>query len=413
MKIKEVCEQTQLTPRTIRLYIEENLITPKYNENYLGRKSYNFSDKDIQKLLNIATLRKFGFSIAEIRQIFNSRDSSAYIINNICNKKTKTIQDESQMLSVLSKLNNGECYSVDEIAKVLNSCPENLDLPKDDTISKLLLLLKSPKQLIKKILIAADKLLFFASLGLSLFFIAFFFAEWKYPHFSDVRGGLLYLFLTSIPAILILSIWFISKIIAKKRFNGKTINGKGLVSAILVLVSLIPILLIGIAKPVESFTTNMNNYCRIDKCDLYKNAFYKQLFPAEPNGAVRKNNKLTYPNSNYYYRCRAVFEYTVDIYAEWSLNDKNFKKEIDRVRKLYFSYEYLYGEEDVYDYTEIKTENYTCLIRYFGDSPFSQAKVNYYYCIFAYDEVNMRVRYIACYSDEHGAEQPYYLQLDW
>ena len=50
MKIKAVCEQTGLTDRTIRYYIEEGLISPFYTENYLGRKNFDFSEADVAML---------------------------------------------------------------------------------------------------------------------------------------------------------------------------------------------------------------------------------------------------------------------------------------------------------------------------------------------------------------------------
>ena len=69
MRIKAVCEASGLTDRTVRYYIEEELISPVYTENYLGRKTFDFSESDIQKLNDIAVLRKFGFSIAEIKEM--------------------------------------------------------------------------------------------------------------------------------------------------------------------------------------------------------------------------------------------------------------------------------------------------------------------------------------------------------
>ena len=36
VKIKAVSELTGLTTRTIRVYIDEKLIAPKFTENYLG-----------------------------------------------------------------------------------------------------------------------------------------------------------------------------------------------------------------------------------------------------------------------------------------------------------------------------------------------------------------------------------------
>ena len=69
MKIKEICEKTGLTDRTVRYYIEEGLISPFYTENYLGRKAFDFSEQDLDKLKSIATLRSFGFSVEEIKAL--------------------------------------------------------------------------------------------------------------------------------------------------------------------------------------------------------------------------------------------------------------------------------------------------------------------------------------------------------
>ena len=69
MKIKEICQKTGLTDRTVRYYIEEGLISPFYTENYLGRKSFDFSEEDLEALKNIATLRAFGFSVEEIKEL--------------------------------------------------------------------------------------------------------------------------------------------------------------------------------------------------------------------------------------------------------------------------------------------------------------------------------------------------------
>lgn len=67
MKIKEVIKETGLTDRAIRLYMDNDLIKPRCDENYSGRKSIDFSQNDVEQLKNIATLRKADFSIQEIR----------------------------------------------------------------------------------------------------------------------------------------------------------------------------------------------------------------------------------------------------------------------------------------------------------------------------------------------------------
>ena len=83
MKIKTVCELTELTDRTIRYYIEEQLISPSYTENYLGRKSFDFSKSDIQQLQDIAILRKFGFSIAEIKEMLSAPSQIIPIVKEL------------------------------------------------------------------------------------------------------------------------------------------------------------------------------------------------------------------------------------------------------------------------------------------------------------------------------------------
>ena len=101
--------------KVIRFYIEEKLISPEYTENYLGRKTFSFSDVDVKVLSYIAILRKYGFSIAEIHKIIESKDNSSAIINDVCSRKNKTIQEEAKMLSVLLQLNDGKDYTLEEI----------------------------------------------------------------------------------------------------------------------------------------------------------------------------------------------------------------------------------------------------------------------------------------------------------
>lgn len=400
MKIKEVCEKTELTSRTIRLYVEENLIAPNYSENYLGRKSFDFSDNDVKTLKSIATLRKFGFSIAEIRQIIETKDNSALIINDICNRKEKIIQDETELLSILSQLNNGECYTIEELAYFLNRCQEKRELPEDDTESPFLLLLKNSKQLVKEIFNTIDHVLFFISFFVAVYFIVYFFSEWKYPHFSNIPKGMLCLFLTAMPAIIIFILWICLKVKVKEQ-----VYGIGWVSIVIISVSLLPLCIIGLIRPVESMTTDMDNYRVIDEIFISNDSFYNELFPTRP--------ECNSSDFNYYYRCKAGFDYTMDIYAEWSLNETEFNEEVDRVKKLYSAYAVLDSDNVDYKYTEIQKENYLCLLRYNGETPFNQVEKDYYYSIFAYDKDNLRVRYILCYSNENGADQPYYLQLDW
>lgn len=71
MRMKAVCEATGLTDRAVRYYIEEGLIAPDYTESYTGRKTFDFTESDIRQLRDIAVLRKFEFTVEEIRTMLH------------------------------------------------------------------------------------------------------------------------------------------------------------------------------------------------------------------------------------------------------------------------------------------------------------------------------------------------------
>ena len=116
MKIKAVCEQTGLTDRTIRYYIEEGLISPFYTENYLGRKNFDFSEADVETLKDIAILRKFGFSIAEIKQLSQHPEETVSIIQRLQARKQQDVDDELSMLSVLKQLDAEKTHTISELS---------------------------------------------------------------------------------------------------------------------------------------------------------------------------------------------------------------------------------------------------------------------------------------------------------
>ncbi len=129
MKIKTVCELTGLTARTIRVYIDEKLIAPEFTENYLGRRSFEFSQSDITALQNIATLRKYGFSIDEIHNILLDSQTSIAIIENV-KQRTKIQADESlERLKALACVEDKKAYSVEELSEILLQSESELELP--------------------------------------------------------------------------------------------------------------------------------------------------------------------------------------------------------------------------------------------------------------------------------------------
>lgn len=104
MKIKEICEKTGLTDRTVRYYIEEGLISPFYTENYLGRKAFDFSEQDLDRLKSIATLRSFGFTVEEIKALSLGDADSKQIVDAVKQRASESLDESQRRIHVLREL---------------------------------------------------------------------------------------------------------------------------------------------------------------------------------------------------------------------------------------------------------------------------------------------------------------------
>lgn len=120
MKIKEVSEKTGLTEKAIRLYIENELISPSFNESYTGRRSVNFSHEDVEALKRIAVLRKAGFSIGEIKLMKSEPDKSRSVLSDFIDKTNSRIMADSEIVSLLTPLLKKENISPELITESLN-----------------------------------------------------------------------------------------------------------------------------------------------------------------------------------------------------------------------------------------------------------------------------------------------------
>ncbi len=69
MKIKDVAAHTQLSQKAIRFYEEKELISPSMKE-VSGRYFREYSEHDVERLKEIALLRKAGFSISQIQDMY-------------------------------------------------------------------------------------------------------------------------------------------------------------------------------------------------------------------------------------------------------------------------------------------------------------------------------------------------------
>ena len=396
MKIKTVCELTELTDRAIRYYIEEQLISPSYTENYLGRKSFDFSQSDIKQLQDIAVLRKFGFSIAEIKEMLLEPAQIIPVVKVLRQRKKIAIDEESALLQTLLQLDENHSYTISELATQLSSPVANEPLPSED----------STLNIGKKILYFFKFLLLgvvtWLPLALSLLVSIISIHSDAYPVFNT-KAFVVILFALS-PSLLML---LLPK--DKVRFPWLPIARKVLIVLCVLSIPISFISSIGISSRSE--TSDIRNYRSFDTdCLANRSSFFQDLFPIWPHYFTNEKQsdgswETIYLDAHYYYRNLPAMDYTYDIYAEWPLEKEEFDKEVARVQALY--------ESQSSDYITVQKGNYTCFFLYDGSPPFEEVTDSYTYYIFAFDEQKLIVRYIMCDSLENGVDQPYYLSLDW
>ena len=396
MKIKTVSEITGLTARAIRVYIDEQLIAPRFTENYLGRRAFDFSEEDVSVLQNIATLRKYGFSIDEIRNILLDAQNSIAIIENV-KQRTKTQMEEySERLSVLSRVEENKAYSIAELSAVLSQVDTKLEIPIEHPNLNVIKIVKS---IAVFVIVWLPFVLVFGGFVHDMTFYA-------YPKINT--KNILLTLLTLVPSISIL-------IVNQIKPNMKRVMRRIILCLCIAAMPFSFVMPYGIATYSE--TTDFRHYRDFDPgCLATRNVVFCDVFPTWPryfDNVENENGEFeaVYLNSKYYYRFIQGFDYTYDIYAEWPLEEGDFFEEVQRVKGIYEKavLEKTYG----YKFVEMEKGAFSCLILYNGHEPFQNEPNSYQYLIFAYDEDTNRVRYIYCDSLENGVDQPYYLELDW
>ena len=396
MKIKAVCDLTGLTARTVRVYIDEQLIAPKFTENYLGRRSFEFSQSDIAALQNIATLRKYGFSIDEIRNILLDSQTSIAIIENVKQRTQIQADEYRERLKALARVEAQKAYSVEELSEILLQVKAELELP-----------VESPKRNVKRIVKSAVIfLIVWLPFVLVIGGIINDITTYAYPKINI--ANVILTLLTLIPSISIL-------VITKLKPNIKRTVKRIILCLCVVAIPFSLVMPYGIVTRSE--TTDFRNYRDFDPdCLAPRNKVFNEVFPMWPHYFENVKNEDgewedVYLDAKYYYRFFYGMDYTYDIYAEWPLEADKLGEEVQRVKGVFEKAiaDKTYG----YKFVEIEKGEYTCLILYSGDEAFQKATNNYQYLIFAYSETTKSVRYIYCDSLENGVDQPYYLQLDW
>lgn len=414
MKIKAVCEQTGLTDRTVRYYIEQELVTPAFHENYLGRKTFDFTDDDVQRLKNIALLRSFDFTIREIQELIAHPEHSGRILLQVRTRKEREIERGQAEVKTLSGLSVSRPYTLDEMATALRMTEFNPALIDEklpvDYGEVVTAFLKSVGW-------------FLATWAPGILAVAFLirgFLKWEYPiiHVGFVIATL----------FCMLPTWFLlcyPKF--KNEFKPKTAH---ILQTVLVLCCLNSIpwtMVFSSGIFTESRTDNVAHYFRFDAGSAFaNNAWTLEFFPEvtiEVKPLYSVNPQPKEPHVSYSYLHTEIVD---DMFLERRLPaDGMYTKEVERVRKLFDSY--VENPDGVYTtFVEYEWGEWRVLAWYDGQSPFEYADPDYYshdhrtdrVSLFAYHDGTRKVRYAQYERAEYSGllttpYKPHFVALPW
>ncbi len=403
MKIKDVIAQTDLTDRAIRLYIENGLVAPSFNENYKGRKNIDFSQADVESLKNIATLRKAGFSIAEIKLLREGGDECRRTLSEFITKTAERIEADKEIINSLQSVVKEDDLNIEAICNSLNAPTAKKSVPKED--------MKLPKdEIFKRRFFIILGVIGFLSWIFTAFLQAMLYTE-DY-RFLKIESHEIFAFrtiiciLSLIAPILLIFINRRTKTIKKtnrRRFNNTTVSVI-LLSIFLFLgfINLLNVIFSIRAPNFCSMTSDPSNYLELDKyVKNYSEDIYS-IFPVKiPPTAFLPDYTSKEEPVKYYYRFSNGLSTRIDIMAEWVLPDDKYE-------------EYKKRGIETDKIVTLKTQKgeWSCL--YFQDRA-EVAKKDYYYLIFAYNDNTSSLRYILSYyhTYDEAAEKSFYTDLEW
>ena len=412
MKIKEVITKTDLTDRAIRLYIENGLVTPYCDESYSGRKNLDFSEDDVEKLKNIAILRKAGFSLSEIKNIQEDSENCKIILTDFIERAKERIETDTKLTEILSPLLYENELSVYSICTALTGVTEEKEVPVEDThtpliekIERIFFLSVSAVSVIYTIVYAAVNIYLYTGEY-----------SFKYPHGYD--------FLCLMPiALLLLSLYYYLRYRKKLQKKSKRkIFTRQLTSLLLVVplgflmffMFVTTLLSVGFEPLIYSQTTDVSDYLILDENIKIPEDFFPEEVPefAKPEKYVKwlpfEKDSIT----KYFYQYQiGEGGGAVDVFAEWS--DHNFltkEENIEKVIKEMANKKALDGNPP------IVTPKGDWTLYYYADTSETDLHFGYTYLIFAHNNYRNTIRYI--YSTNNikpvaNMVTPYYLTLEW
>lgn len=439
MKIKEAIERTGLTDRAIRLYIDNGLFTPSIEESFSGRKSIEFSESDIERLNNIAMLRKAGFSIADIKNIIDKTETEEVIKKYIEEAKAE-INHKTIIVEKLKNISFNEEVTIETICASLSATVEKNEIPLED-------LDLTVKEKVKKavLIIFASLLLLFSVVFLIMICEIIF--DFRFIRFDPDMLAFLcvhscWLFLI---ALSILVLWRSTgkRFIKINRGKAKRITAVLVGISIIGCIALTPFSIFLAAfcpSPFYSQTADIENYMEFDDVldsefnSDYSNYPIYDIFPQKIPLSAKITSHYPYnpkvpDTTKYYYKltsCPGCNYGTYDICAEWVLSDDEYERAkkslpgdiclendlftISQLETNEEHKEYLINQRKENNGYRIETRGNWTVIYYINEE-----KMGCSYLIGAYNDTEQKMRYIAssCCGHDEFENGPYYQNLDW
>ena len=396
MKMKEVIEKTGLTDRAVRLYIDEGLAVPNIEESYSGRKSIDFSESDVERLKNVALLRKAGFSIADIKSMVDDNSTAKNIIEKFIEQTENNIAHETEIVEKLKGISFDEEVTLEKICSSLSETVEEKEIPKEDLKSALW----------NKIEKNTYKAVGIASIAITGIIYVLTFAFWlhDYRHLTFTDSWFSWMLLVYSGWIIIDIFGVLLILLNRDKSPKRNKKIRRIISGIITVLILpigwfafVPTLFSALSPPVYSMTTDIKDYMVLDYWveENYGDEIHA-LFPDEiPEEALETSDKhySDIPfTTKYYYKHSYDLDQFTDIVAEWELPLYEFEKS----KRIAMS-----------DMKRTEQKGDWILVYYNEES---DGYVDEF--IFAYNDKQRKVRYIADITIGTRSKA-YYLTLDW
>lgn len=132
LQIQEVSNRTGLTKRTIRFYIEKELIDPAIVVRN-GKEYREYSEKDLKELETIAELRRALFSIEQIKAMMDNPSEIPVILEEYNHELEENHRNISRLIKVMEGLRGGAgIKDIYQLSLAVSDVSKGMTLPAMD-----------------------------------------------------------------------------------------------------------------------------------------------------------------------------------------------------------------------------------------------------------------------------------------